>query len=99
MNPRREISPGRVGKLALLIGTSLAAGLILGELALRATGFSFHLRPEKVQFGWPASLASLGSEYRADPELLWVRAGYAEVLAQARKERPAIACRVSTAFE
>jgi lysophospholipase L1-like esterase len=86
MNPS-----GRIGKLALLAGTSLAAGLLLGELALRAAGFSFHLRPERVQFGWPVSLASLGSEYRTDPELLWVRAGYADLLAQAREERPAIA--------
>jgi lysophospholipase L1-like esterase len=85
------ISLHRIGKLALLAGTSLAVGLILGELALRAAGFSFHLRPEKVQFGWPVSLASLGSEHRTDPELLWVRANYADVLARARRERPAIA--------
>lgn len=82
---------GRVGKLALLSGMSLAASLFVSELALRWTGFSFHLRPERIDFGWPRSLASLGDEYRSDPELLWVRANYEQTLARARAERPAIA--------
>ncbi|HEV2853586.1 MAG TPA: GDSL-type esterase/lipase family protein [Thermoanaerobaculia bacterium] len=83
--------PRRIGKLALLTGTSLAAGLLASELALRVAGFSFHLRPERIDFGWPRSLASLGSEYRPDPELLWVRSDYEQRLDRARAERPAIA--------
>jgi len=81
----------RAGKLALLMGASLMVGLLASELALRAVGFSFHLRPERIDFGWPRSLASLGSEYRADPDLLWVRADYEQRLARARAERPAVA--------
>lgn len=81
----------RAGKLALLAGASLAVGLLASELALRAVGFSFHLRPERIDFGWPRSLASLGGEYRADPDLLWVRADYGQRLARARAERPIFA--------
>jgi lysophospholipase L1-like esterase len=78
-------------KLALLAAASLALGLALGELALRVAGFSYHLRPEQIQFGWPKSLASLGDEYRTDPDLLWVHSNYAQTLAKARAERPFVA--------
>ncbi|MFY9826747.1 MAG: GDSL-type esterase/lipase family protein [Thermoanaerobaculia bacterium] len=80
----------RAGRLALLAVASLLAGL-LSELALRIAGFSFHLRPEKVELGWPPSLAALGNEYRTDPDLLWVRVEYPDTLAQARRERPVLA--------
>ncbi|HEY4573511.1 MAG TPA: hypothetical protein VIJ26_06105, partial [Thermoanaerobaculia bacterium] len=59
-------------KRALLVLVSLALALGLSEIALRVVGFSYHLRPEQVQFGWPKTLASLGDEYRTDPYLLWV---------------------------
>jgi lysophospholipase L1-like esterase len=67
----------------LLAGASLAIGLGLSELALRVVGFSYHLRPEQIQFGWPRSLASLGGEYRSDPDLLWVHSDYDQRLAKA----------------
>jgi lysophospholipase L1-like esterase len=76
---------------ALLVGASLALGLGLSELALRVAGFSYHLRPEQVQIGWPKTLAALGDEYRADPDLLWVHADYDQRLARARAERPVLA--------
>ncbi|MFL6196278.1 MAG: SGNH/GDSL hydrolase family protein [Thermoanaerobaculia bacterium] len=85
------MKPGRGLKLFLLAGGSAAAGLVLGEIALRAVGFSYHLRPEQIQFGWPRALSSLGDEYRADPDLLWVRADYGPTLARARAERPVFA--------
>jgi lysophospholipase L1-like esterase len=81
----------RALKLALLVVLSLAVGLAASELALRIAGFSYHLRPEQIQLGWPRSLASLGDEYRTDPDLLWVHTNYAETLARARADRPAIA--------
>jgi lysophospholipase L1-like esterase len=81
----------RAGRLTLLAGASLLAGLLGCELALRIAGFSYHLRPEKVQLGWPRSLAALGDEYRADSDLLWVRTEYPATLAHARAERPVFA--------
>jgi lysophospholipase L1-like esterase len=78
-------------KRALLVLVSLALALGLSEIALRVAGFSYHLRPEQVQFGWPKTLASLGDEYRTDPYLLWVHSDYDQRLARARAERPAFA--------
>lgn len=78
-------------KRALLVLVSLALALGLSEIALRAAGFSYHLRPEQVQFGWPKTLASLGDEYRTDPYLLWVHSDYDQRLARARAERPVFA--------
>lgn len=70
----------RTLKRLLLAAASLALGLGLSELALRVAGFSYHLRPEQIQFGWPKSLASLGDEYRSDPDLLWVHTDYEQRL-------------------
>jgi len=81
----------RAGLLVLLAGASMLVGLLLCELALRVAGFSYHLRPEKVELGWPPSLAALGEEYRPDPDLLWVRTEYSTTLAHARQERPVFA--------
>src|SRR3954469_6605883 len=78
-------------KRALLVLVSLAVALACSEIALRVAGFSYHLRPEQVQFGWPKTLASLGDEYRTDPYLLWVHSDYDQRLARARAERPVFA--------
>jgi lysophospholipase L1-like esterase len=75
-------------KAALLVAGSVAVALAVGEIALRAAGFSWHLRPEKVQFGWPRSLAELEGRYRTDPDLLWVRTDYEALLEQARHDQP-----------
>src|SRR6185295_16496221 len=77
-------------KLVLLSGATLLAALLVCELVLRAAGFSYHLRPEQIQFGWPRTLASLGEAYRGDPDLLWVHSDYAQRLARARAGHPAI---------
>jgi lysophospholipase L1-like esterase len=82
------VTSRRILQRLLLAGASLAVGLGLSELALRVAGFSYHLRPEQIQFGWPRTLASLGDEYRADPDLLWVHSNYAQTLARARAARP-----------
>jgi lysophospholipase L1-like esterase len=81
----------RAGQRVLLAGASLLAGLLASELVLRAAGFSYHLRPEKVELGWPPSLAALGEEYRPDSDLLWVPTEYSTTLAHAREERPVFA--------
>ncbi|HEY7216711.1 MAG TPA: GDSL-type esterase/lipase family protein [Thermoanaerobaculia bacterium] len=81
----------RAAKLGFLAGAGLLTGLLLAELVLRAAGFSYHLRPEQIQFGWPRTLAALGDEYRADPDLLWVHADYDQRLARARAAHPVIA--------
>jgi lysophospholipase L1-like esterase len=78
-------------KLLLLAAGSLVIGLLASELALRIAGFSYHLRPEQIQFGWPRSLAALGDEYRTDPDLLWVHTNYPQTLAKARADRPVFA--------
>jgi lysophospholipase L1-like esterase len=77
------VNARRIFQKLLLAVASLAVGLALSELALRVAGFSYHLRPEQIQFGWPKSLASLGGEYRSDPDLLWVHSDYAQRLANA----------------
>jgi len=78
-------------KRALLVLVSLALALGLSEIVLRVVGFSYHQRPEEIQFGWPKTLAALGSEYRADPDLLWVHSDYDQRLARARAARPVFA--------
>ena len=79
------------GKRTLLVLISLVLALGLSEIALRLAGFSYHLRPEEIQFGWPKTLAALGGEYRADPDLLWVHSDYDQRLARARAARPVFA--------
>src|SRR4051794_31823598 len=81
----------RAGRLTLLAGASLLAGLVGCAPAVRLAGFSFHLPPRRVQLGWPRSLAALGDESRADSALLWVRTKYPATLAHARAERPVFA--------
>ncbi len=78
-------------KRLLLAAASLAVALGLSEIALRVAGFSYHLRPEEIQFGWPRTLAALGGDYRGDPDLLWVHSDYGQRLARARAERPVFA--------
>jgi lysophospholipase L1-like esterase len=77
------VNARRIFQRLLLAGASLAIGLGVSELALRLAGFSYHLRPEQIQFGWPKTLASLGGEYRSDPDLLWVHSDYDQRLKKA----------------
>lgn len=80
--------PRRALKLTLLSLVSLVAALGAAELVLRVAGFTWHLQPERVQFGWPRSLAAMEDRYRPDPALIWTRRDHERLLARARRERP-----------
>jgi lysophospholipase L1-like esterase len=70
---RRVLAP-------LVLGTaSVVVALVCTEIALRVIGFSFRLYPEKIEFGWPDP-EILSTEFRADPELIWVPPDYRERL-------------------
>lgn len=74
-------------RLALGLVSALVT-LLLGELALRAVGFTFHVYPEKVQFGWPPSIGGEHDPYERDADLLWVPHDYHARLARARQDPP-----------
>jgi lysophospholipase L1-like esterase len=84
MLTRRQKVLGLAG--AFVCAVLLALGLT--ELGLRLAGFEFHPFPV-VQFGWPEP-APLQQFYVSDPDLLWVTRNYQEVLASARRHRPAV---------
>lgn len=78
----------RALQLSLLSLASVAATLGATELGLRAAGFSWHLQPQRVQFGWPRSLAEMEDRYRPDRDLIWMRRDQPALLAAARQARP-----------
>jgi lysophospholipase L1-like esterase len=71
--------------LLLAIG-SIAATLLLIEIALRVAGFEYHLMPT-VQFGWPDP-QTIQSAYADDPDLFWVTKDYRQKLRAARRSHP-----------
>ncbi|MGE5234682.1 MAG: SGNH/GDSL hydrolase family protein [Acidobacteriota bacterium] len=73
---------------ALVVVVGLVAALLLAEVGLRLAGFSFHVYPEKVQFGWPKSIGGAADPYVRDADLLWVPRDWRERLARAREEPP-----------
>jgi lysophospholipase L1-like esterase len=74
----------------LLLGAfGIAAALVVAEGALRITGFEHRPYPV-VQFGWPDP-KTIADYYQADPDLVWVRRDYQQILADARARRPAVA--------
>jgi lysophospholipase L1-like esterase len=77
---------GRWPNWALALCSTLAA-LLAVEAVLYASGFSFPLYPEKIEFGWPDPVW-LESFYQPDDDLLWVRKDYAETLTRLAGERP-----------
>jgi len=82
--PRRRRLLARV---ALLLGTTFVC-LLLAEVALRVAGFSYHLYPERVEFGWPDPEV-IEDYYAPDPDLFWVPnkpTPYAELLEEARAD-------------
>lgn len=64
------------------------AGFLLGEGALRVTGFEHQVLPT-LQFGWPRP-EDIVSAYEVDRDLFWVPRGYPQLLARARLDRPAV---------
>src|SRR5436305_457902 len=57
----------------LLLG--ILVSLFLVELALRLIGFSFHLYPEKMEFGYP-DFKTMETHYIEDPVLFWTQRDY-----------------------
>ncbi len=82
----RRGARARWRSLALALASTLLA-LLAGEMLLRASGFSFPLYPERIEFGWPDPVW-LESFYLPDDDLLWVQKDYAETLVRLAQERP-----------
>ena len=59
----------------MIAGTILP--FLIVEIALRAVGFSFHLMPERIEFGYPNPVV-LRQAFVEDDNLLWVLPDYAE---------------------
>lgn len=76
----------KVLRAAILVGSVLMS-LTMAEVLLRALGFSYHLYPEKVQFGWPDPTI-MEALYKPDPDLFWVVKNYEQQLKFARWQQP-----------
>ncbi len=74
--------------LVALLASGLTVALVLGEGALRFAGFEYRTFPT-VQFGWPEP-QKIAESYVPDRDLFWVMRGYRRLLAQARRDRPAV---------
>lgn len=75
-------------KLGIVIGIlSLVVTLGIAELALRASGFSYRLYPEKIEFGWPNPTA-MQDYYQPDQDLLWVPKDYHARIVELSKNPP-----------
>lgn len=62
-----------------LIPLGIIVALALGEIILRVIGFSFHLYPERVEFGWPDPVV-MEQHFMPDKDLLWVPTNYQDKL-------------------
>jgi lysophospholipase L1-like esterase len=69
---------------------SVAIALVIVEIVLFATGFSFKLYPEKVQFGWPQE-TEIVEMFERDKDLVWVPKNYYQNLDIYKKNHPTIA--------
>ena len=67
-------------KLGILV-VSLVLSLGVTEVVLRAVGFRYQIKPERVEFGWPPPV-TMENMYRTDPTLFWVTRDYPEKLRQ-----------------
>jgi lysophospholipase L1-like esterase len=59
----------------LILASSLVLVLVLLEVGLRITGYSFSLRPESIEFGWPDP-EIIYDWFSADDDLFWVHKEY-----------------------
>ncbi|MFT5284170.1 MAG: lysophospholipase L1-like esterase [Planctomycetota bacterium] len=73
-------------KLSLMFGV-LIATLGLVEIGLRVSGFTFHLYPQSLEFGYPDPKVLEGFFKRHD-DFLWVSGRAQEKIAVAREEKP-----------
>jgi len=76
------------GKL-LTVLTSVMVSLAVLEAVLRLWGFSYHLYPERIEFGAPAPVA-MSEKYLPDRTLLWVAGDYPVKIAALRQTHPAL---------
>lgn len=74
------------GNLALLVATVVCL-LVVFELALRLTGFSYVLYPKDIEFGRPDPVM-IESGFLEDDDLYWVTRDYPQELAELAAERP-----------
>jgi lysophospholipase L1-like esterase len=81
--PRRR----KLGKRLLLASMSGLIAIATVELVLWLVGFSYHLYPEKIEFGSPTP-EQIDSGFLADRDLLWVTKDYFQKLDAARATRP-----------
>ncbi|MFQ5527688.1 MAG: SGNH/GDSL hydrolase family protein [Thermoanaerobaculia bacterium] len=79
----------RARSRVLAVTFSLALALVGAEVALRAVGFEYQLRINVIRNTAPNPDTIL-DHFDLDPELLWVRGDYQEILDQALEERPPI---------
>lgn len=78
----------------LAVNLSLATGslvvlLLVVELTLRLSGFSYVLYPEEIEFGEPNPVA-IQMGFREDPDLFWTSKRYEETLESLRAESPSL---------
>jgi lysophospholipase L1-like esterase len=69
--------------------TATVVSLAMGEVILRAVGFTYFLYPEKVEFGWPDPV-TMQDHFVPDEDLMWVTEDYYDKLASLRENRPSI---------
>ena len=94
LEPDRSPQVSRGPKFNLLINLGLAAAsivflLLVVELTLRLSGFSYVLYPEEIEFGEPNPVA-MQMGFREDPDLFWTPKRYEESLATLRSEPPSL---------
>jgi len=73
-------------RLGLVLGVVLLTTALL-ELALRAFGFTYHLYPTSLEFGYPDKQV-LEDFFEQNDEYLWVSGRAAKNIARAREEKP-----------
>ncbi len=86
-----NVTPVRKSRLLLKLGFALGVVLLsLGvvEGALRVAGFSYHLYPERIRFGYPEPEKIEEGYFLPHDRFLWVSRKYDEILAGAQAETP-----------
>jgi lysophospholipase L1-like esterase len=73
--------------LTSLISVVVSLGLL--EALLRVSGFSYHLYPERIEFGGPDPV-TIAKDYLPDRTVFWVTGDYPPRLAALRQTRPGL---------
>ena len=90
--PLEAEGPVRGGLRGLMANVGLAVGsvavlMLVFELTLRLSGFSYVLYPEEIEFGQPNPVA-IKMGFREDPDLFWTPKLYEERLETLRVDAP-----------